>query len=310
MRMVTLLNLMQWEPNLWNNVALPDGVVLQTLVDTIVSEFGNMDVVHHYPDMFMWMNETWFRRKYWSIEKMYKTLLFDYIPIENYRRHEDEWENNNDVENRDITENREKGVQLTDNLSTHEDVDDTGTYRDNVDFSSTKDSTLKRDRDTKEITDDSVNKDITTSGTTTVNAEVSAYNSSSYVNDSKTLTETSGNEHDTVTEKKTVTGIEDVSDVGKDIQKDDTITTGNKTDRRIQNGTQNRNSNENENEETVRGDKFSSDRERKRGMLAYGNIGVTTTQQMIKEEREVSEFDFYWWLADMWARDNIVLCSI
>ena len=29
-----------------------------------------------------------------------------------------------------------------------------------------------------------------------------------------------------------------------------------------------------------------------------GNIGVTTTQQMIKEEREVSEFNIYSYIAD------------
>lgn len=280
--MVTLLNLMQWEPNLWNNVVLPDGVSLQTLVDTIMSEYGNMDVVHDYPDLFMWMNETWFRRKYWSIEKMFSTLHFEYNPIENYRRNEDEWQSHNDDENRNITETHDRGKNVD--------------YSDNVDYSSQDDTTLSRNRTQVEDTQDDVNKTIETSSTTTVNNDVSAYNSASYVNDSKTVTETSGNETDTVSENKMVKNTEEIDDVGETVKKDDTVTTGNST--------------ENENVRTSHDDTFSSDREMKRGLLSYGNIGVTTSQQMIREEREVSEFDFYWWLAEMWAKDNIVLCSV
>ena len=280
--MVTLLNLMQWEPNLWNNIALPDGVSLQTLVDTIMSEYGNMDVVHDYPDLFMWMNETWFRRKYWSIEKMFNTLHFEYNPIENYRRNEDEWQNHNDDESRNITETHDRGKNVN--------------YSDNVDYSSQDDTTISRNRTQVEDTQDDVNRTVETSSTTTVNNDVSAYNSESYVNDSKTVTETSGTETDSVSENKLVKNTDKMDDVGKTVKKDDTVTTGN--------------SSENENVRTSHDDTFSSDREMKRGLLSYGNIGVTTSQQMIKEEREVSEFDFYWWLAEMWARDNIVLCSV
>lgn len=38
-----------------------------------------------------------------------------------------------------------------------------------------------------------------------------------------------------------------------------------------------------------------------------GNIGVTTTQQMIKEEREVSNFNFYDYLADRFKEEFCIM---
>lgn len=34
------------------------------------------------------------------------------------------------------------------------------------------------------------------------------------------------------------------------------------------------------------------------GVCAYGNIGVTTTQDMIRQERDIVQFDVYVWIAD------------
>lgn len=48
-------------------------------------------------------------------------------------------------------------------------------------------------------------------------------------------------------------------------------------------------------------------REKKGGLRAHGNIGVTTTQDMIEEERRVSQFDIYEWIAAVWADDNLVI---
>lgn len=35
-----------------------------------------------------------------------------------------------------------------------------------------------------------------------------------------------------------------------------------------------------------------------RTRIEQGNIGVTTTQEMIRQEREVAEFNMYYWMAD------------
>ena len=38
-----------------------------------------------------------------------------------------------------------------------------------------------------------------------------------------------------------------------------------------------------------------------------GNIGVTTTQQMIKEERDISDFNIYGYIADSFKNEFCVL---
>lgn len=48
-------------------------------------------------------------------------------------------------------------------------------------------------------------------------------------------------------------------------------------------------------------------REKNYHSLAHGNIGVTTSQQMVEQERSVSQFDIYQWIADHWAQDNLVM---
>lgn len=312
-----MLNLLQWNPKIWDDVKLPPGVDLQLTVDTIAMEYGTCDVIHHYPDTFKWMNDAWFRRKYWCIEKMYKTLEFEYNPIENYRRHEDEWQKNNDKENKLLKGIRNKDRTETDDYNETEIIDDRGTSNENVDYASTKDNTGNLTK-TGNV-DRTLNKTVDFTGktvtdtSTTATGEVSAYNSESFVNDNKASSTSDGTENKT---DKTIgkdlenTDSSDTeNEIKKEIVKDDTITNGSTTDNRNRTDESQRNIKGMENEDEEVTEDNSSDRDMKRGLLAYGNIGVTTTQQMIKEEREVSEFDFYRWLADMWAQDNVVLCS-
>lgn len=51
---------------------------------------------------------------------------------------------------------------------------------------------------------------------------------------------------------------------------------------------------------------FTSDRDKVIKSHIHGNIGVTTTQQMIREEREIVQFDLYEWIAKEWAKTFIV----
>lgn len=256
-----MLNLLQWNPKIWDDVKLPPGVDLQLTVDTIAMEYGTCDVIHHYPDTFKWMNDAWFRRKYWSIEEMFKTLAYEYDAIENYRRYEDGWKTNDDNETRSRNAVRDMTSDLDRNVA------------DNVTESDTRnvDTTENRIADTETRTD--------------AEADVSAYNSESYVNDNKATSNSTG--------KETVNGTTLVEDT--DERKIE------KAEAENQKRTDNENQQENET--------IQNDRDEKYGLLAHGNIGVTTTQEMIRQQREIVSFDFYRWLADMWAKDMVVMCS-
>lgn len=212
--------MIQEMPALFEQVALPDGVDRDILADTIISKYGELDVVYTNPRMLDYYNGVWFRRKFEIIKKMYATTQFEYDPIENYDRKEDYWETNNDV---------------MDSESTSSDVTDTSN---------------------KDVTDGVVS-------TETIN-QVSPYNADSYINDSKN--------DETVTNDTTVTNAGNVK----------ADSTSNQT--------------------TV------DDRDKKGGLRAHGNIGVTTTQEMIEQERKSVQFDLYEWVAALWADD--FLCMV
>lgn len=222
-------------------IKLPKGVSLDLTVDTIVGEYGSYDLVYNTPDMFKYRCERFFERRYWSIEEMYKTMFYDYDPIENYRRYEDGWENNDDKEK------RERGVEENDKEQTGRKKTGKTTEKDNV-------------------------GNITNSTST---VSVSAYNSDGFLNDTKNVADTEGTEN-----RNSEVNISDNEDVNRSL---------------------NRGVSENED--------IGNERRKKYGSLAHGNIGVTTTQQMIESQRESVEFDFYMWIAKIWAKEFVVCVS-
>lgn len=56
-------------------------------------------------------------------------------------------------------------------------------------------------------------------------------------------------------------------------------------------------------------DNIKNDRHKYYGLHAHGNIGVTTTQEMIKQERECVLYDVYLEIARMWAFEFVVMVS-
>lgn len=253
---ITLFNLLQENPNLFDNVVLPEGVDRDMVADTIISLYGTEDIVYSPPRIFDYYNRRWFQRKELTIKKLYDTLHFEYNPIENYNRKEDYAEINDDEERR------------------RRDTDRT------LDHSSdrTTDRTEKVDTDNTTTTSSTKNTDSTGE---TINT-VAAYNAEVWVNDSKSNAENS----EDVTESGRVTDDKTENLTGKDIHKD--------VDRDVENV--------GENETT------ENDRKKNSNLWVRGNIGVTTTQHMIENERRVVQFDLYEWIANTWADSFIVQC--
>lgn len=60
-------------------------------------------------------------------------------------------------------------------------------------------------------------------------------------------------------------------------------------------------------EEYNKGNEHTDDRYLKHTQLAHGNIGVTTTQKMIQEEREIDEFDIYEYIINDYKNEFCVM---
>lgn len=111
--------------------------------------------------------------------------------------------------------------------------------------------------------------------------EVSPYNAESFVNDAKSTSDTTSN----VKSETNSHNLESRSQLVTNKDKDSSTVTNNDVDN-IQNN-----------------------RHKFYGLHAHGNIGVTTTQEMIDQERQSVLYDVYLEIARMWAFEFVVMVS-
>lgn len=208
---VSLLGLKRLNDGILDELVVPDGVDVELVKDNLLAETAELEVI--YPDaMFMQaMIGRWSAKELPIWERLYKTTLLEYNPIENYDRME-EW-----TEAEDTKKNTE--------------ADATGTSRTDTDGTSTKQSN--------------------TDGVINDQKYVSAYNETDF----------------TPTERDNNTQNEKNESEQKDMG-----TVSVKT------------SAENTTDET-------GNRNLLRKGRAHGNIGVTTSQQMIEAERDVALYN-------------------
>lgn len=208
---VSLLGLKRLNDGILDELVVPDGVDVELVKDNLLAETAELEVI--YPDaLFMQaMIGRWSAKELPIWERLYKTTLLEYNPIENYDRIE-EW-----TEAEDTKKNTE--------------ADATGTSKTDTDGTSTRESN--------------------TDGVINDQKYVSAYNETEF-----TPTERDNNTQN----EKTNSEQKDVGTVSfKTSAENTTDETGNRN--LLQKG------------------------------RAHGNIGVTTSQQMLEAERDVAQYN-------------------
>lgn len=208
---ISLLGLKRLNDGILGELVVPDGVDVELVKDNLLAETAELEVI--YPDaVFMQaMIGRWSAKELPIWERLYKTTLLEYNPIENYDRME-EW-----TEAEDTKKNTE--------------ADATGTSKTDTDGTSTRESN--------------------TDGVINDQKYVSAYNEVEFTpteRDNNTQNEKNNSEQKDVGTVSVKTSAENTTDE-----------TGN--------------------------------RNLLRKGRAHGNIGVTTSQQMIEAEREVALYN-------------------
>lgn len=208
---VSLLGLKRLNDGILGELVVPDGVDVELVKDNLLAETAELEVI--YPDaMFMQaMIGRWSAKELPIWERLYKTTLLEYNPIENYDRIE-EW-----TEAEDTKKNTE--------------ADATGTSTTDTDGTSTRQSN--------------------TDGVINDQKYVSAYNEVEFTpteRDNNTQNEKNNSEQKDVGTVSVKTSAENTTDE-----------TGN--------------------------------RNLLRKGRAHGNIGVTTSQEMIEAERDVALYN-------------------
>lgn len=89
MARMTLYGMMQYDPSLFDNIVLPDGIDKDCLIAEIVQHSGDLYPYYQVPPFLKVNISYWFMRRRFDFEQMYKALNTDYNPLENYDRYED-----------------------------------------------------------------------------------------------------------------------------------------------------------------------------------------------------------------------------
>lgn len=268
MATLTLAGMSKLQPDIWNLFSLPDPLDNQLAINVILNHCGNNEI--RYPDdsYLGFYIGVWCSEHSTIFQKLYNTTVLEYNPIHNYNMNDEIVETPDNV--KDVISRTGKRIL---------DKGNTNTTTKQIGMTETPSGTKTNTRVTNSI-----------SGTsqTTVEHQVSAYNVSTYQPHSKDITTT--NTFPTMQDKDTEAYDNYKITKTPTSGQDTVIDKGNETE--TWDGYTETHSHE--------GTKTTTE-------AKSGNIGVTTTQKMINEEREVAMFNIYRTIAHMFE-DDFTVC--
>lgn len=288
--------------SLFSDIELPAGVDKTTLVNTILTESGELEPIYTNLDFLKLAINTWFSRKYNMLERWAANISAEYNPIHNYYRTETSTDTNNITEN--STNTKEETTQSSSSgsesagISREDTKKNTGTDTTKVDNTNTN---------TKDLTDTTSNSITNNTGAqnNTIENKNSAYNSPTYEPYDKSE-ESNGARSDSTSENGSVkyTGTD------TNVLDSDTVRTLN-TKIETTSETEANKHNTNSGNVKVNG----SDTLAKTGsntlshtLTASGNIGVNTTQKMLEDDFKLwGRVDIYKSTADLFVQDFCIL---
>lgn len=283
----TLIGMSAWfedqGSDLFGLLQLPEGLNKDILVNDIIYRAGEFEVLYNNPDYVRFSlgafslkwQDTW---AHWLA-----ALTEDYDPLENYNRHEEYTDKHTGTQTNALT-----GSDTTANTGTQQNSE-------TINYTGT-DKVEERGTKTTAVTGNSTENLSANDGSTTDNY-IWAYNE----NDDNTYPapHTSESTHDTKTDVTTV------SNSGQTTESPllDTTETRNLQDSKSGTRTDNLSETKTLNETNLRTDNLQI----KHDAHLYGNIGVTTSQQMLKEELEIRKYNIYNMIADMIISEFCIL---
>ena len=271
-----------WILNLFGDMSFINTLLFRNIEDIKDTEKWN-DTLKNQCVSFLQsqLNSVCFVHEY-ELQKLYESILLTYNPIENYSMTESG------------TDNTVRTVESTGNDTTANNI----TVTDNLGQTKTTSTNNERNNTTDNLGNTSTTEETTKehpAKTITKELKSSPYDTSSYFNkEYETDTETYSNKDE---EQKTTTTNSVVNTSNNERNNSSEVTTDSTTN---SSKTETSNSSEfanNENNNTTTTHNFTRS----------GNIGVTTTQQMLISEREVAVFSLFQHFWELFVKDNMIL---
>lgn len=317
----------QHDDDLFLNLYTPDGIDKETLKENILLRGGEFEVIYSDPTFMQYAIGTWSKKWYRTMDKWIQALSLEYNPLENYDRYENIQDKSEKTSTLDRTlDHQDETIINTQDLRTL-DTEDLRTINtqelrtldtDSLNTRNLMDEENRnlKDKETRDLTDTT-----TYDHTTTSEQLVSAYDSSSYQPSAKTINTNgvdSGGSLTHNTDKLVQSGTDTFEHTGKDIFNhtgyDDTKQTG--TDTMNNTGTDttghtgtdtmNRTGSETTGHTGTIKDAGGEDFYNDHVGHIHGNIGVTSSQDLLMQQLSVSEWNVYEHVTDLFLNEFVI----
>lgn len=278
---ITLMGMYSYDPDLLDGIELPDNIDRNYLITAIIAHCGSgFPYYQSLPNLKKFVHE-WFAWNKTQFKRLADTLDLEYNPIENYDRYEDLNEQKDGTidfsSNRTGSETNAASKSDKENVSRETSQSETLSETDTGSLSETGTNTTSNTRtNTDSESNDTVNTKATYSSNTFHNydkSEIDISRSGEVTDEGKNSNSNTASSKTTKTNENART--ENVEDSRTNVT--DVDETKSKTEEETNKNVSN--------ETTVNTNHI------------HGNIGVTTAQQMIEAEREVTKFDLYFEIA-------------
>ena len=243
----TLIGMQEYEPTLFDTLELPEGYDKETFTDALLLEHGEKCVLYTDPDFMKYAIGAWSRKWALELSRIYEALVAEYNPLHNY----DRFEEITDKEGHTLNRSESGNVKSTDAPDYTTTTNGTNTATTNTSNSQTVNNSTSQTTDAE--------RDRVTEHT------ISADNSSSYAPDWKETT----NDGKT---KQTTSGDSSTNDEGSQ-----RVNGSDSTISRLNGRTSDFN------ESSTHSTTDAENRENEHVAHVWGNIGVTTSTQMVSD---------------------------
>lgn len=261
---LSLLGLYNYDSTVLDLLSLPEALERNTVIKNLLAETAELEILYPNPVVLKNLIGVWSLKEMPVWQKLYDSTIFEYNPIENYDRHEEETtsgtgsrtHSGTDTHTDTLTEGGTQGQSGTHSSTEGGTQGETSNY-----------SMQQGGADTVRGTKESLHKVAgfdTPVGASTTLVEQSSDEETASTTTNYGRTE-NGNGSNTTTFGKTVSGT------------DGSTTTFGKT--------------ENRTGSLQHGEAINDQNSGTRNLYVHGNIGTVTAQDMIKQEREIAEFN-------------------
>ena len=258
------LGLYNWDQTIFDLMQIPEALDKDTLVDNLLAETAELEVLYPNPVVFKNLVAVWSGKQIDIWNRLYQTTQYEYNPIENYNR----YETGSDSGTGRTTHS---GTDTTTDTTTHGGTD---RRTENITHggSETENTTSSVELGGQDTVTGSDTKGHWIAGYDTPSPSQSSDNLLKQTrdqDDATTLTDYGKTEDGTGSKTTTFGKTESVTET---MQHGETIT---------------------KNGGLTHGEQVATTNEGEHELHAHGNIGVTTTQKLIREQREIDLFNLY-----------------